>query len=114
MVALIAVVCQVLPPLAAYWTVQLLAVMGAEVGLKSSMKSLSQLAPELPPAPYIWLMTRWFTLPIGVKVGVGVIVRVDDGVAVAPPVKVEVDVTVGVAKQLLMKPRPQSKSNTSL
>src|SRR5437868_12594448 len=92
-----------LPPLAvAYCTDQFVTFMGALLGLNSSIKSWSHEAPLLPPAAYIWLITRWFTLPVGVTVGVLVIVGVRVGVFVRPPMGVLVAVDVGVAKQLLM------------
>jgi len=52
------VTCHVLPVAEAYCTDQPLTETGAEVGLYSSMKSLRNVAPALPPPPYTWLITR--------------------------------------------------------
>jgi hypothetical protein len=115
MVPLIVVGFQLLPVEDAYCTDQLETVTGAEVGLKSSMKSLRQVAPALPPAPYIWLMTRCDTpapgVPVavgsaGVSVGVGVLVTPGTRVAVLVGVRVLVGVLVGVPVGVPAVPPP--------
>ncbi|KJY29208.1 hypothetical protein VR45_30515 [Streptomyces sp. NRRL S-495] len=46
------------PAAEAYWTVQPVTLTGVVPRLYSSTKSLVYGAPELPPPPYTWLMTR--------------------------------------------------------
>src|SRR5437868_13750457 len=87
---------QVFPVADAYCTDQLDMVIEADVGLNSSTKSLRHVAPELPPAPYIWLITICDTPVAGVLVLVLVLVLVFVGVLVAPGTGVFVRVAVGV------------------
>ncbi|MNU78176.1 hypothetical protein D3C71_677630 [compost metagenome] len=53
-----AVTAQVVPAAEAYCTLQLFTFTGLALRLKISMKSWVYNAPELPPPPYTWLMTR--------------------------------------------------------
>ncbi len=51
------VTCQLVPVADAYWTLQPDRSTAALPSLASSMKSLVNVAPELPPPPYTWLIT---------------------------------------------------------
>src|SRR5690606_24752361 len=51
------VTCQLEPAAEAYWTDQPSTLTALVPLLCSSMKSLFQVAPELPPPPYTWLIT---------------------------------------------------------
>src|SRR5690242_13367032 len=57
MMPLRAVACQLVPAAEAYWTLQPLRSTSTVPLLASSMKSLVNVAPELPPPPYTWLIT---------------------------------------------------------
>src|SRR4051794_36787958 len=57
MLPLSAVACQLVPADAAYWTLQPDRSTAAPPRLESSMKSLVNVAPALPPPPYTWLIT---------------------------------------------------------